>query len=161
MRALELGDPVSRGDATHLRQTGGRRRVDVPYFQSDSHAHTHITHARFIRTCVAIKPQKLFFLNGGLPFSSRSFERGRAAGASANAVITPLECARVATGNAHAFIRIARTGRRSMTNLEASRTSDKTTVRLLNFENLYFIACYSSDRTLEKRNDIYLLYENI
>lgn len=86
-----------RGDATHLRQTGGRRRVDIPYFQSDSHAHTHITHARFIRTCVAIKPQKLFFLNGGLPLLPRSFQRGRAAGASANAAITLLECTRVYT----------------------------------------------------------------
>lgn len=70
---------------------------------------TAATHAR-IRTCVAIKPQKLFFLSGVLPLSSPSFHRGRAAGASANAVITPLECTRVYTHRP----------RRSMTNLEAS-----------------------------------------
>lgn len=67
------------------------------------------THTRDLR--VAVKPQKLFFHRRGafsLPALSREGEAA-AAGASANAVLIPLECARVATGNAHACSRLSST----------------------------------------------------
>lgn len=130
-------------------ETDGRERESIPYFQSDSRVYTH-TYTRDLRTCVAVKPQKLFFLDGVLPLFPRSFQRGRAAGASANAVITPLECTRVATGNAHAFIRIARAGRPADDESGNEPTGGRT-VRVLNFENLNFITRY---RSLEQQKQL-------
>jgi len=59
------------------------------------------THTRDLRTCVAVKPQKLFFLGGIIPLALAR-EGEAAAGANANAALDPLECNCVATENAHA-----------------------------------------------------------
>lgn len=59
------------------------------------------TCTRDLRTCVAVKPQKLFFLDNVIPLAL-SREGEAAAGANANATLTPLECNCVATENVHA-----------------------------------------------------------
>lgn len=69
-----------------------------PYFQTDIHIlirpHVHFnanTCTRDLRTCVAVKPQKLFFLDSVIPLAL-SREGEAATGANANATLTPLEC---------------------------------------------------------------------
>lgn len=139
-------------------ETDERRKESRYLIFKATVTYTHI-YTRDLRTCVAVKPQKLFFLDGVLPLIPRSFQRGRAAGASANAVITPLECARVATGNAHAFIYASPAPAGPADDESGSKPTRRgRTVRVPNFENLNFRTRYRSHAGRTKTiGNIYLL----